>query len=662
MQASNVIEQMEFFTLYGNNFGELRANNDNYETLINATNITQVSNTVALNKQRRTSWSAGFKGITFHNLKELDLRSCQIDILDNFTFKGMPAMQKLYLGENKIHHISANAFSGLRDLIHLDLSRNMASTDTSEGVTFESYDVFDKLPNLALLDFSFTTLTNRNTNLLERLGKSIQILSLCYTALNRPREFTFRNTSLVYMDLSGNLDILNSPNILRGLERLRVLFAEFVGLRSLDAVSNLTKLEILKVNDNELMQIDPDSLTKLNNLQIIDLSRNKISSWFTKTFDYLFNLKMLILKENNINVITEEMLKDIKHIRYIAFAKNFMVCFCQMREMYNIGLQNEFRLNATLIRPLYNRNVYNNSLNIQDAFSTYNNVIRNRRNVTEECFHEGKPTGDCFLKSSMNFTMQGDFLFVDYDYIDYSCLGFDNSETISISKVTFCNQTNRYLDPEDDLETELKLIYLLIIPAVLLPVLLFIYAFRRNFRYCLISMRNSAMLSLINTNDIGDETKNFNYDVFVSYCNEDRAWVLDQLLPHVEKDCNISVCLHERDFQVGLSILENIVSCMDRSKSIMLIISQRFLLSQWCQFEMHLAQHRLLETRREDLILILLEEIPRRLRPNTLHYLMLTKTYVVWPKEVSERDLFWRRMKKSLAHHRMKIIENDSLA
>lgn len=46
------------------------------------------------------------------------------------------------------------------------------------------------------------------------------------------------------------------------------------------------------------------------------------------------------------------------------------------------------------------------------------------------------------------------------------------------------------------------------------------------------------------------DTTIFNYDAFISYCNEDRAWVLDYFLPHVEQDCNISVCLHERDFQV----------------------------------------------------------------------------------------------------------------
>lgn len=45
-------------------------------------------------------------------------------------------------------------------------------------------------------------------------------------------------------------------------------------------------------------------------------------------------------------------------------------------------------------------------------------------------------------------------------------------------------------------------------------------------------------------------------------------------------------------FQIGVTILDNIISCMDRSHSLMLIISSNFLLSHWCQFEMYLAQHR----------------------------------------------------------------------
>jgi len=44
--------------------------------------------------------------------------------------------------------------------------------------------------------------------------------------------------------------------------------------------------------------------------------------------------------------------------------------------------------------------------------------------------------------------------------------------------------------------------------------------------------------------------------------------------------------------QIGVTILDNIISCMDRSRSLMLLISSKFLLSHWCQFEMYLAQHR----------------------------------------------------------------------
>lgn len=75
---------------------------------------------------------------------------------------------------------------------------------------------------------------------------------------------------------------------------------------------------------------------------------------------------------------------------------------------------------------------------------------------------------------------------------------------------------------------------------------------------------------------------------------------------------------------------------------------------------------RLLETHRDQLILVLLEDIPKRKRPKTLHYLMKTKTYIKWPfnelttdnlgfkidKEAlhieEERKMFWKRLTKAL--------------
>lgn len=65
----------------------------------------------------------------------------------------------------------------------------------------------------------------------------------------------------------------------------------------------------------------------------------------------------------------------------------------------------------------------------------------------------------------------------------------------------------------------------------------------------------------------------------------------------------------------------------------------------------------LLETRRDQLILVLLEDVPKRKRSKTLQYLMRTKTYIKWPIVVSnhktnledEKKLFWKRLKESLA-------------
>lgn len=75
---------------------------------------------------------------------------------------------------------------------------------------------------------------------------------------------------------------------------------------------------------------------------------------------------------------------------------------------------------------------------------------------------------------------------------------------------------------------------------------------------------------------------------------------------------------------------------------------------------------RLLETHRDQLILVLLEDIPTRKRPKTLHYLMKTKTYIKWPQTESttdnlgfrvdkenlhieeERKMFWKRLMRAL--------------
>ncbi|GBP57035.1 Toll-like receptor 6 [Eumeta japonica] len=602
-------------------------------------------------------WSSVFLRTKFVELLELDLRACSIQTLSGGIFKNMPKLKMLYLGENAITTIDVNAFVGLQNLLHLDISNNLIPLqDDSQNIARPSPLVFRYLKNLISLDLSFTRLNPRSSVIFRELGSKFERLSICETTISHLGDGVFNNTNLKYLDVSGNMGILNNEKGLQGVEdSLRVLYADFVGLTTLNFLDGFERLQVLKVANNDIAVVVPAVAATWSELKILDLTVNRIGSWWNATFSLIPNLSFLSLVQNNINLITEHMVKDVRKVDYIGLSRNFIVCNCHARELMDIAMRNEYN---RIPRPLYSdlHLMANDTISFHTAFCDFDEIVSSRAVMTPLC----RARNECsFTEEDYN----GNFFLFDYDKEAYKCLAFEEATRVNFSTVEKCNHNTRDTNYDETiLDQAMNYLFLLIIPAVLLPVLALGFFFRRWFVYFCITMRNSAMLSLINNGENIDAGKIFNYDVFVSYCNEDRAWVLDHLLPHLEKDCNVSVCLHERDFQVGLSILENIVSCMDRSKSIMLVISQKFLMSQWCQFEMHLAQHRLLETRREDLILVLLEKIPRHMRPNTLHYLMLTKTYIVWPNEKTERVIFWKRLNKSLLTQRIKQLENVSLA
>ncbi|CAH2101762.1 unnamed protein product [Euphydryas editha] len=655
----SLVNTIEYVTFYGNNFGILDTDDDVYDVSLNATQNTEIYKDVTALRKQLALWSVGFQGFTFKKLKELDLRACSIQVIGDHTFRRMPELKAIYLGENNIHYIEANAFSSLPRLEHLDLSRNFPSVENEKSteMVFESLDLFQNI-SLVSLDLSFTQIGHRNIDLLRGLQKSLKKLSICYSGLSNPLSTVFNFPQLKYLDVSGNIDILCHPIMFQGInDTLEVLYAEDVGLEDIEYFKDYYKLQILKVNRNAISYIPQDVAESLKSLQILDLSDNNMIYWFDKTFYLMKQLKLLNLRNNNINVITEQMFDDLKHLKYIGLSGNLLVCNCHARNIYEVALKNEHNINVALIDETSNQETNRIEL-FHTGFRDYNDIILHRNNMTTFC----KRHENCNI--NFNSEVAADFLLLDYSDTSnsYDCLMMSQGITMAIFKYNNCKQESREIDMIHEARDNWKRFLLFLIPGITIPLMFFVYIFRRNLRYFIITVRNSATLSMINRMDTSTDDVIYNYDVFVSYCNDDRTWVLDQLLPHVERDCNISVCLHERDFQVGLSILENIVSCMDRSRSIMLIISKNFLLSQWCQFEMHLAQHRLLETRREDLILILLEEIPRRLRPNTLHYLMLTKTYIVWPSKESEQNLFWKRMKKSLITYKLKQKENISLA
>ncbi|XP_061163833.1 toll-like receptor 2 [Saccostrea echinata] len=140
----------------------------------------------------------------------------------------------------------------------------------------------------------------------------------------------------------------------------------------------------------------------------------------------------------------------------------------------------------------------------------------------------------------------------------------------------------------------------------------------------------------------------FMYDVFVAYHSNDRVWVISELIPCLEKKENLRLCLHDRDFDVGKLIIDNITENIHGSRKVVLLLTNNFVRSRWCTFEMTLAQALDVEGGRSSLVVVMLENIEIQNMCNSLHILLKTTTFLEWPTDKSVRELFWRRLVASV--------------
>ncbi|XP_041820711.1 toll-like receptor 2 type-2 [Chelmon rostratus] len=156
------------------------------------------------------------------------------------------------------------------------------------------------------------------------------------------------------------------------------------------------------------------------------------------------------------------------------------------------------------------------------------------------------------------------------------------------------------------------------------------------------------------------------FDAFVSYSERDASWVENFLVPELEEPRDsdedsvnprnprpLTLCLHKRDFLPGHWIVDNIMSAMERSRRTVFVLSENFVQSDWCRYELDFSHFWLFDGNAcgDAAILILLEplskdDIPKRFCK--LRKLMGSTTYLEWPQEEERTGEFWRSLRNAL--------------
>ncbi|XP_057584290.1 toll-like receptor 2 [Hippopotamus amphibius kiboko] len=142
------------------------------------------------------------------------------------------------------------------------------------------------------------------------------------------------------------------------------------------------------------------------------------------------------------------------------------------------------------------------------------------------------------------------------------------------------------------------------------------------------------------------------YDAFVSYSERDSYWVEDLMVQELEHfDPPFKLCLHKRDFIPGKWIIDNIIDSIEKSHKTIFVLSENFVKSEWCKYELDFSHFRLFDENNDAVILILLEPIERKAIPQRfckLRKIMNTKTYLEWPVDETKQEGFWLNLRAAI--------------
>ncbi|NXC72723.1 TLR22 protein, partial [Anhinga anhinga] len=146
--------------------------------------------------------------------------------------------------------------------------------------------------------------------------------------------------------------------------------------------------------------------------------------------------------------------------------------------------------------------------------------------------------------------------------------------------------------------------------------------------------------------------KDICYDAFVSYSENDSDWVENIMVRELEQACPpFRLCLHKRDFVPGKWIVDNIIDSIERSHKTLFVLSEHFVQSEWCKYELDFSHFRLFDENNDAAILVLLEPIQSKTIPKRfckLRKIMNTKTYLEWPLDEEQQAMFWFNLKIAL--------------
>lgn len=113
------------------------------------------------------------------------------------------------------------------------------------------------------------------------------------------------------------------------------------------------------------------------------------------------------------------------------------------------------------------------------------------------------------------------------------------------------------------------------------------------------------------------DSKTTKFDVFVSYNSRDFEWVHKKLLSFLDNH-GVKYCIHSRDFEVGKTVVANMIDSVYTSKQVIAVISRNYMASSFCREELSIAVGKIQQENNNSLFVIRIDDINCKALPKLL--------------------------------------------
>ena len=453
-----------------------------------------------------------------------------------------------------------------------------------------------------------------------------------YHARDKRHISGYENTEIVPLNLetlicSGSRSVLyllnfsGVPNTITKMDFSR----NFIANIHEKAFEGLAKLKYLNLSYNYLEHIHSNGFIGLDRLDTLDLSGNLLGfSIKTDTNSRIFIrfqfLKHLNLSNNRITKIPVSTFKSLAHVVSLNLKNNHI---------------ESFEVNLASTRDLTFLDLSDNKIQFLPLdVRAHLDIIAKNHEVSVN-LNGNKLLCNCETIKFLEWIVSTNVDLVNID--TYYC-------SLNNGSIRFLNSTNTLLvQLHKECKSYIEIIVGSTIGITFVIAFILFYATYRN-RWKLRYMYYMAKLKLDIKPTDGNEEREYPFDVFISYADGDRHFVIKDLLEELEEKAGFRMLIRDRDYEIGESIAINISKSVRSSKKTVLLLSRHFLKNNWCDFELNMARMESIHARREVILLIFLETIPPNKLPLGIIDLLRSCPNIERPKEINAQHVFWERV------------------